>query len=260
MSKPRRRPRDDGFKKIDRIIVTSALQGDMELPLLFNVHKSMFLVEIDGEDVFEKDVKMLRAAVEALIKRRESLTWERWIAIDYSARYKLPGVRDYTIDLNEEPPDPDDEPEDRTADVLLEMSFSFDVFDLSSPIKLSDEAKRVHRAQRWGEVPDEERLRRAVRRDGDAWVADEYHDRVAVDILQERNKIFRAYTDDFYASLVAIQEGLKNLDARLRLVLESPHLPQLIRGNYLMLQPGGVGEPQGTEAAPARAKKRGARG
>lgn len=251
----RREPRrGDGYKKIDKIIVSSTQEGKLEFPLRFNPHKTKgaFLVEVGDEDVFADSVVELRSKVELLVDERQKLTWERWIRVDYTAHITAPNGDSGSRYLNEEEADEnDDEPAGESPDDrVTQMEFDFYVFDLSSPITLSSEARRAHQAASWGGAPTQERLRRHLTRDGDSWESEPTHSRVSVDILNEKNVVFLPYSEERYQALVAIHKALGALDKRLRAVLGSPDLDKLLAASPFLALPA----PQ-SDTQPRRKRK-----
>lgn len=221
-----RREKTPGFVKIGKdLIVDTKLQGRLALPIYVDVHKSLFLVRIEGDEVTAKTTQELRELIEARVEHIDTLTWQRWIRVLYVVERTDGEGRTHRFTANPTPPDEDDEPEPKPEDCghVTEINLSLSVFDLSSPITLTKEAKAIHARSRWNDAPDQERIRIRLRWQDGRWApdrADDFGDRVDVDLTDERDYVHLRYSDERWEALLAIQAGLGALDTRLRGVLD----------------------------------------
>lgn len=248
MPKERRRPRTDGFKRIDKIRVESKIEGPLVFDLLFRIQSAEFLVEVDATlSIVDKDIKSLKRRLEEAIAARETVTWERWIQIHYRAgvgEERLGFQKTWHLGESEDNERGWYAATEEDKQVIREISFTFEVFELSSAIALSKEAKEAWGRSKFSDPPDAQRLLRPMCRDGaGGWMHKlDRHDkpeqtRVDADYIETERagSVFVHYTEPTIAALESIRNGMRELDRKLREVLVSPNLVQLITGLPLAL-------------------------
>lgn len=227
LSKPRLPRRTDGFKKAGKVRVKSKLEV-LELDLYISPSDGKFMLIVNGEE-FKGELEKIKKQVGDYLDAREELTWARYIGISYYAESgpKWGSQERHYVD------------EELDEDVVIKgIQFSFEVFDLSSPLTLHED--HVARQYRYTNKEQERRKRFLRRNDEDTdWERDdssnyrrtEGEETVDVGYLEKgesKSMVFLEYTDARYQGVVAIQDAISKLDKKMRALFKADDLGNLL--------------------------------
>jgi hypothetical protein len=191
-----------GFKKMERTIVSGRYQN-IEVTIYFNSHDAMFGAALNGVTTMTGDYKLLINKLCEIQRERESITFARYIEIDYDRRHgaKINSLTGRSWGGH-----------DSESRPVAGLTLDFHVFDISNefPMRYAD-GNGTARVWRYIQPAPKRKQSNLKYTDDGWWILIEE----TVNVAHHSEEKLIPFTPDRWAILCEIRAGIQTLDQRL---------------------------------------------